>query len=91
MTGTEHPAPSRLRSWMLKRLSDTGKGQGVAGTPRRSPRTAGQSWYRVMCLTGYFSTLGYQPGIAATDFLITITLSAADARPGRRGRSAASR
>ncbi|ANH90509.1 MULTISPECIES: APC family permease [unclassified Streptomyces] len=66
MATTEHP-PSRLRAWMLKGLSDMGKGvqQGPHAAPE--PPHKGQRWWRVMCLTGvdYFSTLGYQPGIAA--------------------------
>ncbi|MFE1832886.1 APC family permease [Streptomyces sviceus] len=68
MATTEHPPPSRLRSWMLEGLSDMGKGGGHVG-PHAEPEPPhrGQPWYRVMCLTGvdYFSTLGYQPGIAA--------------------------
>ncbi|MER6026936.1 amino acid transporter [Streptomyces sp. NPDC001851] len=90
MATTEHPAPSRLRNWMLEGLSDMGKHGGHTG-PHAEPEPPhkGQRWWRVMCLTGvdYFSTLGYQPGIAAlaagllspvaTIVLVIVTLAGA--------------
>ncbi|MGW5609854.1 amino acid transporter, partial [Streptomyces sp. NPDC003753] len=86
---TEHPPESRLRAWMLQGLSDMGK--GAAQGPHAQPESPhkGQRWWRVMCLTGvdYFSTLGYQPGIAAlaagllspvaTVVLVAVTLAGA--------------
>jgi hypothetical protein len=57
---TEGPsARSALSAWFLQGLADK-TARGAAGVAHTA------SWWKVMCLTGvdYFSTLGYQPGIA---------------------------
>ncbi|MGW0578949.1 amino acid transporter [Streptomyces sp. NPDC002920] len=91
MATTEHPPPSRLRAWMLEGLADMGKGHAPQAekAAKPEPEHRGQPWFRVMCLTGvdYFSTLGYQPGIAAlaagllspvaTIVLVIVTLAGA--------------
>jgi hypothetical protein len=55
-----------VRNWLLQ--GQAPKGRRFPG-PHAHPATAYRkhSWWQVMCLTGvdYFSTLGYQPGIAA--------------------------
>ncbi|WP_328512596.1 amino acid transporter [Streptomyces sp. NBC_00376] len=88
MATPSHEPPGRLRAWMLEGLSDiAGHQQGPHAKPE--PAGKGQRWWRVMCLTGvdYFSTLGYQPGIAAlaagllspvaTIVLVIVTLAGA--------------
>lgn len=72
---------STILNWLL---SDIRLPKGIQGQP--DPE---HPWWRVMCLTGvdYFSTLGYQPGIAylaagllspiATLVLVLVTLFAA--------------
>ncbi|MET7512975.1 amino acid transporter [Streptomyces sp. NPDC005480] len=67
MATTHGPRTSRLRAWMLEGLSDMAKTAPHGAAAAAEPSHKGQPWWRVMCLTGvdYFSTLGYQPGIAA--------------------------
>lgn len=54
----------RVRRWLLEGLVDS---KGAHQGPHAQTVERTHSWWKVMCLTGvdYFSTLGYQPAIAA--------------------------
>lgn len=55
----------RWRTWLLQGSEQAARYPAPHGEP--PPDHPGNPWWRVMCLSGvdYFSTLGYQPGIAA--------------------------
>ncbi len=61
---TPKAARRSFRSWMLEGSIDP-RGSHVGPHAQTAEKT--HSWWQVMCLTGvdYFSTLGYQPAIAA--------------------------
>ncbi|MEV8631918.1 amino acid transporter [Streptosporangium sp. NPDC051023] len=64
-TSTPQDAGTGIRKWLLEGLQRLDHGN--LGPHHQEAPHKQHAWWQVMCLTGvdYFSTLGYQPGIAA--------------------------
>ncbi|GGM22479.1 APC family permease [Deinococcus aerophilus] len=62
-----HPLQARLSRWLLHEAPQQRPEGFYEENKEASTHQHKESWWKVMCLTGvdYFSTLGYQPGIAA--------------------------
>ncbi|MCT9930250.1 amino acid transporter [Planotetraspora sp. A-T 1434] len=81
-TSAQREASGTVRAWLLEGLHR----ERVPSGPHKDSPEKQHTWWQVMCLTGvdYFSTLGYQPGIAAaaagalspiaTSLLVALTL-----------------
>ena len=65
LTGSSGSLPERFKRWLLEGQVERRKGPHEEQD--EEDHTRKQPWWSVTCLTGvdYFSTLGYQPGIAA--------------------------
>lgn len=68
MTATATGRPrSALTEWLLQGADEDRYSRHPGPMVKETEEQHQRSWWQVMCLTGvdYFSTLGYQPGIAA--------------------------
>jgi hypothetical protein len=67
VTATAQRPRTGIRSWLLQGADEDQYSQHPGPMVKQTEESHQRSWWKVMCLTGvdYFSTLGYQPGIAA--------------------------